>query len=114
MLKLTPGALPGLVAVLPEMQLQFLSQRLSDGLDGLHVLQVGDASWAFRVTGNAVTYESQAPAAYDTCVRADAQSLILLTMGRDDLADAQQRGALTLAGHSEKAQHLCDTLFRTF
>lgn len=112
--QLTSEALPGLVAVLPEMQLQFLSQRLIDGLDGIHVLQASDASWAFRVTGNAVTYESQAPAAFDTRVGADAQCLILLTMGRDDLAGARQRGALAIAGDREKAQHFCDTLFRTF
>ncbi len=111
---LTPEALPGLLTVLPEMQLQFLSQRVTDGLDGTHVLQAGDASWAFRVAGNAVTYESQAPSVFDTCVRGDAQRLILLTMGRDDLAEAQQSGALTLTGNREKSQLLCDTLFRTF
>lgn len=35
--QITPDALPGLVSILPEMQLQFLSQRVTDGLDGVHV-----------------------------------------------------------------------------
>lgn len=111
---LTPTALPGLVACLPEMQWQFLSQRLTPGLDGVHVLQAGDRAWAFRVAGDTLAYEAEAPTAFDTCVRTDAQCLILLTMGRDDLAAAQQRGALTLVGDEAQAQRVCETLFRAF
>lgn len=111
---LSPLALSAMVAVLPEMQLQFLEQRLENSLDGVHVIQAGETSWAFTIQGRTVTYQASAPAAYDTCLRADAESLILLTMGRAEAAAKRQSGALTLSGEADKAQRLCNTLFRTF
>ncbi|MDH3599324.1 MAG: maleylpyruvate isomerase family mycothiol-dependent enzyme [Candidatus Tectomicrobia bacterium] len=111
---LAPHTLPGLCTVLPEMQLQFLAQRGRDGLEGTHVLQAGDAAWAFRVADGAATHVANAPAAYESCVSTDAESLILLSMGRADLQDKLQSGALTISGNAEKGRRLCDTLFRSF
>jgi len=45
---------------------------------------------------------------------ADAESLILLSMGRSDVEAKKQGGALTLTGNTQKAQRLCETLFQTF
>jgi hypothetical protein len=61
-----------------------------------------------------VTHVADASAAFESCVSADAENLILLSMGRADLPDKLQSGALTLAGDAEKGRRLCDTLFRSF
>jgi hypothetical protein len=100
--------------ILPEMQVQFLEQRLPAGLDGVHVLRAGVTSWVFIVRDKTVAYQVQAPAVFDTCVSTDPESLILLTMGRADVRAKRHSGALTLAGNAEKGQCLCETLFRTF
>jgi uncharacterized protein (TIGR03083 family) len=110
---LSPTALPAMLAVLPELQLQFLARRLETGPDGVHVLQAGETSWAFTVREKTVTCQAPA-AAYDTCLRAAAEDLILLTMGRADATAQQQSGRLTLSGDTDKAQQLCAVLFRTF
>jgi uncharacterized protein (TIGR03083 family) len=112
--RLAQTAVPALLTVLPEMHTQFLTQRLADGLDGVHVLRAGETAWAFRIQGKTVTYLTQAPTTYDTCLSADAETLILLSMGRADVAARRQSGALTVAGDATKAQQLCETLFRTF
>jgi hypothetical protein len=109
---LAPTALPALLAVLPEMHRQFLAQRLSAGLDGTHVLWAGDTAWAFRIQGKTVTPLAHTPATHDTCLRADAETLILLSMGRADVTAKQRTGALTVSGDVTKAQQLCETLFR--
>jgi uncharacterized protein (TIGR03083 family) len=109
---LAPTALSAMLTVLPELQRQFLEQRATDGLDGVYVLRAGTASWAFTVQGQTVTYQAQPPAAFDACVGAEANSLILLTMGRTDAAAKRHSGALTVTGNAEKAERLCATLFR--
>ena len=111
---LSPTALPAMLMILPEMQAQFLEQRLADGLDGIHVLRAGVTSWAFIVRDKTVTYQAQAPTVFDTCVSTDPESFILLTMGRANAGAKRHSGALTLAGNTEKGQRLCETLFRTF
>lgn len=111
---LSATALQAMLTVLPEMQVQFLEQRLADRLDGVHVLRAGATSWAFTVRGKTVTYQAQAPAAFDTCLSTDAESLILLTMGRADTAMKRHSGALTVVGNAERGWHLCETLFRAF
>ncbi len=111
---LAPDALPAMCSCLPEMQWQFLAQRHAGGLDGIHVLCAGEVSWAFRVHDDTVTYLAEAPTEFDTCARADAESLILLTMGRAEAEDKLQSGVLAIEGDAEKGQRLCDTLFRTF
>ena len=111
---LSDTALLAMLTVLPDMQKQFLEQRITDGLDGVHVLQAGEASWAFIVHGKTVTYQAAAPATWDTCLRADAQRLILLTMGRANVDSSLQEGALVVAGNADQGRQLCATLFRTF
>jgi uncharacterized protein (TIGR03083 family) len=111
---LSPNALPAMLTVIPERQAQFLEHRLTDGLDGVHVLRAGETSWAFSVQANRATYQAQAPATFDTCLSTDLESLILLSMGRADAEAKRQSGALTLTGDPEKGQRLCETLFQTF
>ena len=111
---LSPTAIPAMLTVLPEMQKRFLERRLTDGLEGVHVFRAGDTSWAFAVQGNSVTYRSQAPETFDSCMSADVESLILLSMGRSDVEAKKQGGALTLTGDTQKAQRLCETLFQAF
>jgi uncharacterized protein (TIGR03083 family) len=110
---LAPTALPAMLTVLPEFQRRFLQQRATEGLDGVYVLRAGTASWALTVHGQTVTCQAEPPATWDACVSADADSLILLTMGRADLEAKQRHGALTITGNAEKAQRLCATLFRS-
>jgi uncharacterized protein (TIGR03083 family) len=110
---LAPTALPTMLTTLPEMHRQFLAQRLTEGLDGLHVLQAGGTVWAFRIQGKTVTSLPQAPTIYDTCLSADTETLILLSVGRADAAAKQRNGDLTVSGNSAKVQQLCATLFRT-
>ena len=109
---LAPTALPAMLTTLPEMHRQFLARRLTEGLDGLHVLQVGirPGHFAFRENGDVL---AQAPTIYDSCLSADAETLILLSVGRADVAVKQRYGDLTVSGNSAKAQQLCSTLFRT-
>jgi uncharacterized protein (TIGR03083 family) len=111
--RLAPDTLPGLCTVLPEMQLQFLAQRGTEGLEGTHVLKAGEAAWAFWVADGAATHMADALVVFESCVSADAESLILLSMGRADLQDKLQSGALTLSGDAKKGRRLCDTLFRS-
>ena len=111
---LAPDALPAMCSCLPEMQWQFLAHRHAGGLDGIHVICAGEASWAFRVHDETVTSLAEAPTEFDTCARADAESLILLTMGRAEAEDTLQSGVLAIEGDVEKGQRLCDTLSRTF
>jgi uncharacterized protein (TIGR03083 family) len=111
---LAPTALAAMLTVLPWMQQQFLAQRITDDdLDGVHVLRAGTASWAFAVQGKTVTHQAPAPATFDTGISADADSLILLSMGRADPEAKQRSGSLTVSGDAAKAQRLCATLFRT-
>lgn len=111
---LSPAVLPALLAVLPDMQTQFLSQRAGDDLAGTFGFQAGDASWGIRLQGGTVSYLPEAPSDSDACLRADAESVILLTMGRADLAAKQASGALTVTGDTDRGQRLCATLFRAF
>ena len=105
---------PALLAVLPDMQTQFLTQRAGDDLAGTFVFEAGDASWGIRLHGGAASYLPEAPSDRDACLRADAESMILLTMGRADLEAKRASGALTATGDADKGQKLCATLFRAF
>jgi predicted lipid carrier protein YhbT len=111
---LSPSALPALLGAIPEMQFQFLEQRLSEGLDGVYVLRAGDAAWDFTVHGKTVTYQAAAPTSCDACLSTDAESMILLTVGRADVTAKLQSAALTMTGDAGKGQQLCATLFRSF
>jgi uncharacterized protein (TIGR03083 family) len=111
---LSPSALPALLSVIPEMQCQFLQQRVSEGLDGVYVLRAGDVAWGFRVHGQTVTYQPAAPTACDTVFSTDAESMCLLTLGRADVDAKLQSAALTITGNAAKGQQFCATLFRAF
>lgn len=112
--RLSSTLVPALLAILPAMQEQFLQQRLTAGCDGVYVMQSGQAAWGFTVVGTAVTCHAVAPASYDVCMRADAESMILLTMGRADVTASRQNGTLALEGDVEKGLQLGTLLFRAF
>ena len=61
-----------------------------------------------------LTYHAQAPETFDTHLGADAESLILLSMGRADVEAKRQDGALILTGDKEKGQQICELLFQAF
>jgi len=109
---LSPSALPALLDFIPEMQLRFLQQRASDGLDGVYALRAGDTAWGFSVRGQTVTYQPAAPAACDTTLSTDAESMCLLTLGRADVDARLRSAALTISGNADKGQQFCATLFR--
>ena len=111
---LSSTVVPALLAVLPAMQTQFLTQRAGDDLAGTYGFQAGDASWGIRLHEGAASYLSEAPSDCDACLHADAESMILLTMGRADLEAKRAGGALTVTGDADKGQRLCAILFRAF
>jgi hypothetical protein len=104
--------LPALSTILPEMQARFLRRRLAGASDGVYVLQAGPAAWGFTIKGSAVTDHATAPASYDACLQADAEHMVLLSMGRADAAACRQSGTLTLHGDVDKGLGLCAVLFR--
>jgi len=110
---LAQTALGPLLTVLPEFHLQFLERRVTDGMDGVYGIRAGTASWAFTIRDKTVSYAAQPPATCDSWVSTDAESLILLSMGRADAAVKRQSGVLTITGDMEKGQQLCATLFRS-
>ena len=111
---LSSTVLPALLEALPDMQRQFLSQRAGDDLVGTFGFQAGDASWGIRLQGGTATCLPEAPPACDARLHADAQSMILLTMGRADLEAKQAGGVLTVTGDADKGRQLCAVLFRAF
>ena len=111
---LSPTAVPALLSGLPDLQLQLLGLRMTEGLHGVYALRAGDAAWGFTIQGKTVTHQAAAPAACDVGLSTDAESLILLTVGRADVAEKLQSGALTLTGNAELGKQFCATLFRAF
>ena len=111
---LSPTVLPALLEALPDMQTQFLSQRAGDGFAGTFGFQAGDASWGIRLQEGTASYLPEVPPDCDACLHADAESMILLTMGRADLEAKQAGGALTVTGDADKGRQLCAVLFRAF
>jgi hypothetical protein len=101
---------------MPELQVQLLGARLTEGLDGVYALRAGDAAWGFTIQGKIVTPLAQVPApgACDTSLSTDAESMILLTVGRADVAEKLQSAALTITGNVEQGKQLCATLFRAY
>lgn len=111
---LSPTVLPALLTVLPDMQTQFLSQRAGDELAGTYGFEAGAVSWGIRLQEGAASYLPEAPSDCDACLYADAESMILLTMGRADLVAKRASGALAVTGDADKGQQLCAALFRAF
>ena len=111
---LSPTAVPALLSGLPDLQLQLLRLRVAEGLDGVYALRAGDAGWGFTVQGNTVTPQAVVPAVCDASLSTDAESMILLTVGRADVTEKMQSGALTLTGNTAQGKQLCATLFRTY
>jgi uncharacterized protein (TIGR03083 family) len=109
---LSPTAVPALLSGLPALQLQLLGLRVAEGLDGVYGLRAGDATWGFTIQGKTVTPQAAAPTACDVSLSTDAESIILLTVGRADVTEQMQSGALTLTGNAEQGKQFCATLFR--
>lgn len=111
---LSPTVVPALLAVLPDMQTQFLTQRAGGDLAGTYGFQAGEASWGIRLHEGMASYLPELPSDCDACLHADAESMILLTMGRADPEAKQTGGALTVTGDTDKGRELCAVLFRAF
>jgi hypothetical protein len=111
---LSSTAIPALLRVMPELQVQLLGLRVTEGLDGVYALRAGDAAWGLTLQGKSVTLLQGVPRECDVGLSTDAESMILLTVGRADVAEKLQRAALTLTGDVERGQQLCATLFRAY
>jgi maleylpyruvate isomerase len=111
---LSPTAVPALLSALPELQAQLLGMRVTEGLDGVYVLRAGDAAWGFSIQGKTVTPLAGVPRECDVRLSADAESMILLTVGRADVTEKLQSAALTITGNVEQGKQLCATLFRAY
>jgi uncharacterized protein (TIGR03083 family) len=111
---LSPTAVPALLSAMPELQFQLLGLRVTEGLDGVYALRAGDAAWGFAIQGKTVTPLQGAPRECDIGLNTDAENMILLTVGRADVAEKLQSAALTITGNVEQGKQLCATLFRAY
>ena len=111
---LSPTVLPGLLEVLPDMQAQFLGQRAGADLAGTFGFHAGDKAWGIRLQDGTASYLPQVPSNCDAGLHADAESMILLTMGRVGLEAKLASGSLSVTGDAGKGQQVCATLFRAF
>jgi uncharacterized protein (TIGR03083 family) len=111
---LSPTAVPALLSAMPELQGQLLGLRVTEGLDGVYALHAGAAAWGFTIQGKTVTPLQGASRECDVGLSTDAESMILLTVGRADVTEKLQSAALTLTGNVEQGKQLCATLFRAY
>ena len=111
---LSPTAVPALLSGMPELQLQLLRLRVTEGLDGVYTLSAGTAAWGFMMQGKSVTAleHGARPAQCDASLSTDPESMILLTVGRAEVTEKLQSAALTITGNIEQGKQLCATLFR--
>ena len=112
--RLSPTAVPALLSAMPELQGQLLGLRVTEGLDGVYALRAGEAAWGFTIQGKTVTPRQGTPGECDVGLSTDAESMILLTVGRADVTEKLQSAALTITGNVEQGKQLCATLFRTY
>jgi predicted lipid carrier protein YhbT len=82
----------------------------------VYALRAGAAAWGFQMQGKAVTLLDQAasPTESNVCLSTDAESMILLTVGRADATEKLHSAALTLTGNVEQGKQFCATLFRPY
>ena len=111
---LSPTAVPALLRTMPELQTRFLGLRVTEGLDGVYALRAGDAAWGLTIQGKTVSPLERAPRECDVGLSTDAESMILLTVGRADVTEKLQSAALTITGNVEQGKQLCATLFRAY
>jgi len=111
---LSPTAVPALLSAMPELQVQLLGLRVTEGLDGVYALRAGDAAWGFTIQGKTVAPLQVAPLECDVGLNTDAESMILLTVGRADVTEKLQSAALTITGNVEQGKQLGATLFRAY
>lgn len=111
---LSPTVLPGLLEVLPDMQAQFLGQRAGADLAGAFGFHAGETAWGIRLQDGAASHVSDVPSSCDASLHTDAESMVLLTMGRVGLEAKLASGGLTVTGDPDKGRQLCATLFRAF
>ena len=111
---LSPTVLPALLEVLPDMQAQFLGQRAGADLAGTFGFHAGDKAWGICLQDGATSYLPQIPSDCDASLHTDAESMVLLTMGRVDLETTRAGGSLSVTGDAVKGEQLCATLFRAF
>jgi uncharacterized protein (TIGR03083 family) len=109
---LSPTAVPALLSVLPELQGQWLGRRLTEGLDGVYALRASDAAWGLTIQGKTATSLQGAPRDCDVGLSTDAETMILLTVGRADVTEKLQSNALTITGNVGLGKQLCAILFR--
>jgi maleylpyruvate isomerase len=111
---LSSTAIPALLSAMPALHVQLLGLRVTEGLDGVYALHAGAAAWGFTIQGKTVTPLDGAPRACDVSLSTDAESMILLTVGRADVTEKLQNAALTITGNVEQGKQLCATLFRAY
>ena len=113
---LSPTAVPALLSAMPALQVQLLGLRVTEAesLDGVYALRAGDAAWGVKIQGKTVTPLQGVPRECNVGLSTDAESMILLTVGRADVTEKLQSAALTITGDVEQGKQLCATLFRAY
>ncbi len=117
--QLAAFAVEPVLTLLPETQLRFVSHRLADAgtfdlKDGGYRICAGASAWTFRVRDRAASYEATPQDSPTTSFYADAEALILLTLGRVDAASQLAAGTCRFEGHPEIDTSLYDLIFSPY
>lgn len=113
-IKLSSIARPALLTCLPEMQNRLLSYRLPDLPSGIYAMCAGESAWAFCVQDQQITYRAEVPATPTAYLHTDAETLILLTLGRVDFAAILDRADAELSGDEANGRSFCNLLFSPY
>jgi uncharacterized protein (TIGR03083 family) len=108
---LSSVALPSLLTCLPEMQQRLLSYRLPHFPSGEYAMHVGATHWAFRLQDQQLTYHAESSATCRAALHTNAETLILLTLGRADFTSALEMGRCALTGEREAGMLFYGQLF---
>jgi uncharacterized protein (TIGR03083 family) len=93
---------------LVHLQLQLGKRSFQAGaeLDGLYRFElVGGLAWTTRVINGKMDHGPLEPSP-DATIRTDANHFLLLTSGREQLAQLEQRGLLKIEGEQDRSEHL--------
>ncbi|MFI5268541.1 MAG: maleylpyruvate isomerase family mycothiol-dependent enzyme [Chloroflexota bacterium] len=95
-----------------QLQLAKRSFETNPELDGLYRFELlGSLAWTTRIFNGKMDHGPLEPAP-DATIRTDANHFLLLTAGREELPQVEQRGLLRIEGDRERAEQLVRALCR--
>ena len=114
--QLVDFAVAPVLNVLPETHMRFLSHRLADNPDvalndGDYRLCAGSMAWTFRIRNQRITLEDDSALPYATSFYTDPETMILLTLGRLDVAAQLAAGTCRFEGRPDIVTSVYDLIF---